>query len=68
MATQVPATTDSTPVPKVQAALLAGAVTTLIVTVLKAAFDIEVPTELSAALTTLFSFAAGYIAPRSTGE
>jgi hypothetical protein len=46
--------------PKVSAALVAGAVTTVLVA-LAGAFGVNVPPDVSAALVTILTFAAGYL-------
>ena len=51
---------SAAPVPKVAAAGVAGALTTLVVFVLAQA-DVEITAEVAAALTTLVAFAAGYL-------
>lgn len=51
------------PTPKVAAATLGGAVTTLIVWVL-GRLGVEVTPEVAAALATVVAFAAGYVTPR----
>lgn len=50
-----------TPVPKMVAAGVGGALATLAVWLLNALTGVEVPAEAAAALTALLSFAAGYI-------
>lgn len=50
----------ATPVPKVAAAGVAGAVTTLIVFI-ASRLGLDVPPDAAAALTTLIAFAAGYL-------
>lgn len=49
-----------TPQPKVAAAGVAGAVTTVIVFI-AAQLGLEVPSEVAAAVTALLAFAAGYL-------
>jgi protein-S-isoprenylcysteine O-methyltransferase Ste14 len=49
-------------VPKVASATLGGAVATLVVSLL-GYFNINVPTDLTAALTTIFAFVFGYLTP-----
>lgn len=51
-----------TPVPKVAAAGIAGAVTVLLVFVVQAIWpNFDIPSEVSAALTAIIAFAAGYM-------
>lgn len=53
-------TTDLTPQPKVVAGGVAGAVTVLLVYAFGLA-GVDVPAEVAAAVTTVISFAAGYL-------
>ena len=53
---------SKTPVPKMQAAGIGGAVTTIIIAI-AVAVGVDVPAEVAAALATLISFAAGYLKP-----
>lgn len=48
------------PVPKVMAAGIAGAITTLIVWIANYMLDVQVPAEVGAGLTTIIAFIAGY--------
>lgn len=52
---------DWTPVPKVVAAGLGGAVATILLWLVEAASQLEVPTPVAAALTTLLAFVFGYL-------
>lgn len=52
-----------TPVPKVAAAVFAGAMTTLVVWGMKQYGNVDLPGEVAASLTTLITFAAGWITP-----
>lgn len=54
-------TASSSISPKVTAASIAAAVTTLLVWGLQSATSIEVPAGVEAALVTLFTFGAGYL-------
>lgn len=56
-----PAPVSATPHPKVIAAGLAGALTTLIIFTVQQVFHQEVPGDVSAALTTIIAAAAGYL-------
>lgn len=47
--------------PKVTLALLAGAVTTILVYLVRLVADVEVPAEVAAAITTVLMGAAAYI-------
>jgi hypothetical protein len=49
--------------PKVAASLLAGALTTIVVYSLHQWAHIDLPAEVSAALTVILAFAAGWLAP-----
>ena len=50
-----------TPTRKVTSAGLAGALTVVAVWILQAATAIEVPAEVAAAITTVLTFATGYL-------
>lgn len=50
---------------KVAAGGVAGAVTIILVWLLNTAAGVDVPPEVASALTTVLSFAAGWITPRS---
>jgi hypothetical protein len=52
------------PEKKVTAATLAGAIVTILIWVLHLA-KIDIPPEVAAALTTIFVFVAGYLAPHT---
>jgi len=56
------------PVRKVAAGGAAGAVTAIIVWILSAAFKIDIPPEIAAAITVLLSFAAGYLIPPAAND
>jgi hypothetical protein len=58
---------DPRPVPKVVAAGATGAVITILVWLAGYA-NVDVPPEVASALTVIFSFVAGYLAPRASGE
>ena len=51
------------PVRKVAAGGAAGAITAIIVWILSAAFKIDIPPEIAAAITVVLSFIAGYVIP-----
>jgi hypothetical protein len=51
------------PVPKASAALIAGALTTILIAVL-AQFDVEITAEVAAAVTTVLVFIASWFAPK----
>lgn len=53
--------TDLTPKPKVVAAGLAGAVTVIVLWLSQEFANVNVPTTVGAALTTILSFIAGYL-------
>ena len=53
--------TDLTPVPKMQAVAIAGALTALIAWIASVTLGLELPVPVVAALTTLITFGAGYI-------
>jgi hypothetical protein len=55
-----PAAPSKKPVAKVQAGLLAGALTTIVIGIANW-LGLEATPEIAAALTTLLSFAAGYL-------
>ena len=56
------------PVRKVAAGGVAGAITTIIVWILSAAFKVDMPPEIAAAITVVLSFAAGYFIPPAAGD
>ncbi len=58
---ELPHTSDSTPRPKVVAAGLAGAATTIILYIARVAAGLEVPAEVGAAIATIMAFLFGYI-------
>ena len=69
MSTTVEARSPSAlPVRKVAAGGAAGAVTTIIVWILSAAFKIDIPPEIAAAITVVLSFAAGYFIPPAAND
>ncbi len=51
----------STPTQKVAAAGIAGAVTVVLVYLVQAIFNIEIPAEVSSAITAIVAFASGYL-------
>ncbi len=55
------------PRPKIAAAGIAGAATTILIWILHDLVGVEVPPEVAAALATLLAFAAGYLTPQSPG-
>ena len=57
-------TYDLNPVPKVIAAGAMGGVTIILVWLL-GQFGVDVPPEVASSITTVLSFIAGYLAPRS---
>ena len=52
---------DSTPVPKVAAAGIAGAVTVILVWLLNTAAGVDVPPEVASSFTAVLAFAAGWL-------
>ena len=54
---------SSAPVPKVVASGATGAVVAILVWGVQTYGGVEIPAEVAAALTTVFSFIAGYITP-----
>ena len=61
MATQLTDQPTAAPTNKVAAAGIAGVITVLVVYLLGAIFNIQLPDEVSAALTALVAFIAGYL-------
>jgi putative flippase GtrA len=55
------------PRPKVAAAGIAGAITTIVIWILNSLLGVEVPPEVAAAITTVLAFLAGYFTPQSSG-
>jgi len=55
------------PRPKVAAAGIAGAATTILIWILNSLMGVEVPPEVAAAITTILAFLAGYFTPQSPG-
>lgn len=58
-----PVESSAAPVPKVVAAGVTGSLVTVLVAI-ATAYGVEVSPEVAAALTTLLSLGAGYLAPR----
>lgn len=58
-------TPNPVPKPKVVAATLAAAITSVIVWILSAYAGVEIPPEVAAAITTLIAFGAGYLTSES---
>jgi hypothetical protein len=56
------------PVRKVAAGGVAGAVTAIIVWILAAAFNVNIPPEIASAITVVLSFAAGYLIPPAAND
>lgn len=54
-------TPSYTPVPKVAAAGIGGAVSVVVIWALKAFWGVEMPSEVAAAVATIVSFLSGYI-------
>lgn len=54
-------TPNYTPVPKVAAAGIGGAISVVVIWALKYFWNIELPSEVSAAVATITSFVFGYI-------
>ena len=59
---------SATPAQKVTAGAVAGAVTTIVIWVLKAYAHIEVPGEIAAAITTVLTFVVAYVVPPSPND
>jgi putative flippase GtrA len=58
---------SAAPRPKVAAAGIAGAITTIVIWILNSLLGVEVPPEVAAAITTVLAFLAGYFTPQSPG-
>jgi hypothetical protein len=58
---------SAAPRPKVAAAGIAGAATTLLIWILNSFLGVEVSPEVAAALATILAFVAGYFTPQSQG-
>lgn len=56
------------PLGKITAATLAGAVTVLIAWLARVVWQVEIPAEVQAAITTLIAALAGYLTPLLPGE
>lgn len=59
---------NSAPTRKVGVGLIAGAMTTVIVSVAKDAFGYSMSPDLAAAVTTIISFLASYFTPNATPQ
>lgn len=54
---------DATPTRKVATAGISGAVVAILIWVLQATTDVEVPAEVAAAVTTIVAFVLSYLVP-----
>jgi putative flippase GtrA len=57
---------SAAPRPKVAAAGIAGAATTILIWILNSLLGVEVPPEVAAALATILAFLAGYFTPQQS--
>jgi hypothetical protein len=62
------ATYDWPPTAKMQASGVSGAMTVVVIWCLRQFWKVEIPPEIASAITVIFSFIAGYFAPRDKAK